>query len=383
MATATCALAVFLAGCGGGGGPAADDPFPRRPMGAADAARVDTAVRSVWNGSNTRDLPGLWVGVWNEEQGAFLRGYGEAAPGRAATPADRTRVGEITETMTATAVLAQVAAGRFDLDDTLVEIDPDVEVERPTFTDITVRQLLGMTSGLPDYYDRPDGVAMKWSARPQYVFSRDELVNIGIGGGIAAPGTPVASRTNFIVLQQLLTTVTGRTLRELLAEVVTGPLGLRDTGLPPPEATDLRRPVARSLLPVVCAEEIAKIGGRVAAGTDVTERSASYGQGSSGVNSTIGDLGRWAWGFSGNELLPDDLADDRLDFRAISGSEYGLGIERIGDWVGHRGEMLGWQGLAVRNTRNGTAVALATNSCGVGENLIGILEALVPGSTES
>jgi len=352
-------------------------------MSKADAARVDAAVRSVWNGTNRRDLPGLWVGVWNEEQGAFLRGYGEAAPGRAATPADRTRIGEITETMTATVVLAQVAAGRFGLDDTLVEIDPDIAIERPTFTDITVRQLLDMTSGLPDYYDRPDGVAMKWSARPQYVFGRDELVNIGTGGGIAAPGTAVASRTNFIVLQQLLTTVTGRTLRELLAEVVTGPLDLGDTGLPPPEATGLRRPAARSILTAVCAEEIAKIGGRIAAGTDVTERSASYGQGSSGVNATIGNLGRWAWGFSGNELLPDDLADDRLEFREISGSEYGLGIERIGDWVGHRGEMLGWQGLAVRNARNGTAVALATNSCGVGENLTGILEALVPGSTGS
>ena len=57
-------------------------------------------------------------------------------------------------------------------------------------------------------------------------------------------------------------------------------------------------------------------------------------------------------------------------------------IERIGDWVGHRGEMLGWQAVAVRDTRTGTAVALATNSCGVGETLIGLLEAIVPGSTE-
>lgn len=350
-------------------------------MSRADAAKVDGAVREVWNGTNRRDLPGLWVGVWEPEQGAFTRGYGEAAPGRAATPADHTRIGNITESMTATIVLAQVEAGTFGLDDTLVEIDPKIEIERPAFAPITVRQLLSMTSGLPDYVNRPDGVAMKWSARPQYVFSRDELVNIGTGSGLAAPGTAVSSRTNFIVLQQLLATVTDRTLRELIMETITGPLGLTETGLPRPEATALRRPAARSVLTEVCAEEIAKIGGKVAAGTDVTDRSASYGQGSGGVSSTIGDLGRWAWGFSGNELLSDELADDRLDFRRIDGSEYGIGLERIGDWVGYRGEMFGWQALAVRNEDTGTAVALATNSCGVGETLIGILEAIAPGST--
>lgn len=378
---ATFAAVALLGGCGRSPRFEADAPFPTRPMSAADSAEVEAAVRSVWNGTNRRDLPGLWVGVWDSERGAFVSGFGESAPGRPARPADRTRIGDITQSMTATVVLDQVEAGRFDLDDTLVEIRPKIEIERPAFAPITVRQLLGMTSGLPDYFDRPDGVAMKWSARPEYVFSRDELINIGIGSGIASAGTALWSRTNFIVLQQLITTTTGRTLRDLIAETVAKPLGLDETGLPAPERTALRDPPARSVLTEVCAQEIAKIGGDVAAGTDVTDRSASYGQGSSGVNSTVRDLGRWAWSFSGNALLSDDTVDARTDFRDVGGAEYGLGIERIGDWVGHRGEMLGWQALAVRSTETGTAVALATNSCGVGEILLGILEALEPGST--
>ncbi|MFM8971636.1 MAG: serine hydrolase domain-containing protein, partial [Actinomycetota bacterium] len=308
---AVLAGAILLAACGRDPGPAADDPFPQRPMSRADAAKVDASVREVWNGTNRRDLPGLWVGVWDAERGVFVRGYGEAAPGRPATPADHTRIGDITQSMTATIVLDQVEAGRFGLDDPLIEIDPKIETERPAFTRITVRQLLGMTSGLPDYFDRPDGVALKWSARPSYVFSPDELVNIGTGSGIAAPGTAIASGTNFIVLQQLLVDLTGRTMRELVAETVSRPLGLTETGLPPADATALRRPAARSVLTEVCAEEIGKIGGTVEPGTDVTDRSASYGQGSGGVNSTVGDLGRWAWGFSGNELLPESLVEVR------------------------------------------------------------------------
>ena len=60
-----------------------------------------SAVRSVWNGSNRRDLPGLWVGVWDPKRGAFVQAYGYAAPGRRATPADHTRIGDITASMSA------------------------------------------------------------------------------------------------------------------------------------------------------------------------------------------------------------------------------------------------------------------------------------------
>lgn len=81
---------------------------------------------------------------------------------------------------------------------------------------------------------------------------------------------------------------------------------------------------------------------------------------------TIGDLLGWAQSTTGNTLLSDDLAQQRLQTAPLpEGIDYGLGIFKLGtNWYGHEGEALGWEALAVTDPDTGVSVALAMNGCG-------------------
>jgi D-alanyl-D-alanine carboxypeptidase len=64
-------------------------------------------------------------GVWVPKKGYYEQAYGKAAlPNTSATVADHFRIGSITKTVFAAAVLQQVAAGTLKLTDTVVTLIP-------------------------------------------------------------------------------------------------------------------------------------------------------------------------------------------------------------------------------------------------------------------
>lgn len=132
----------------------------------------------------------------------------------------------------------------------------------------------------------------------------------------------------------------------------------------------------------VCQRDFAASGGKVALGTDLTTWNASYGQGGGGMTSTITDLRTWAGSETGTTLLPSSLARRRLQFASIGDEDYGLGIFSVDDWIGHEGEALGWESIALHDPKTGVSIAFASNSCGVGA-LFGLeLQALYPGTIQ-
>ena len=64
---------------------------------------------------------------------------------------DKIRIGSITKTFVATVILQLVDSGKIGLDDKLEKYYPDY----PNSSNITVRQMLDMTSGIPDYIENP------------------------------------------------------------------------------------------------------------------------------------------------------------------------------------------------------------------------------------
>ena len=65
----------------------------------------------------------------------------------------------------------------------------------------------------------------------------------------------------------------------------------------------------------------------------------------------------WASTDFGNALLSDSSREARLDGKPadniIPTSEYGLGLQVIGDWHGHGGEILGWESQVFANPTTG------------------------------
>ncbi|WP_437129251.1 serine hydrolase [Streptomyces hydrogenans] len=150
-------------------------------------------------------------------------------------------VASLTKLFTAILAVRQVERGALDLGERVAAYLP--EFGRAGKAGITVRQLLGHTSGLRaelPLYEAPDREArlrLLWDEAP-----------------LDPPGTAYRySDLNLIVLHQLLERITGRGLETLLHEGITGPLGMSRTRFVPPPSwragtaatEDARRPWAR------------------------------------------------------------------------------------------------------------------------------------------
>jgi D-alanyl-D-alanine carboxypeptidase len=121
--------------------------------------------------------------------------------GAAATVDDHSRIGSVTKTFTAVAVLEQVEAGELNLADTIEDVLPDLAEQYPDLAAITVDQLLGMRSGIPDYANT--GIVIGPVVEdPTMVWTADEMIGaVMAAGGLQPPGTGGYSTTNYIILR--------------------------------------------------------------------------------------------------------------------------------------------------------------------------------------
>lgn len=375
IGTGAVAAVLLLAGCSDAaddaGSPSASastgaSQLPTAPMGAQDAAKLESVIASTYSEDIAKDFPALWVGVWDPEKGAYTQAWGEAVVGgRKATVDDVFRIGSVTKTVTATIILELIDEGKLSLDDTVANTAPKVAETHPDIADLTIRQLLSMTSGIPDYMNVPDGVVAGVTKDPTTVWTADQLIDAGIGKGLKPAGTGGYSTTNYILLQEVAEEITGTSLQDLIAQRITGPLGMANSALPPNEDTTLPEPAAHGYLNSNCIAEVEADGGSATEGQDTTDWNASYGQGGGGMQATITDLGRWGASGLGNTLLADATAAERMKTAQVQdGLTYGLGISDYGDgFVGHSGEALGWQTQVAHNPDTGLTVAMGTNAC--------------------
>jgi D-alanyl-D-alanine carboxypeptidase len=111
------------------------------------------------------------------------------------------------------------------------------------------------------------------------------------------------------------------------------------------------------------AASIAEIGATIEPGTDATDWTVSWGGAGGGMYSTIADLGLWAATGSGTSLLSDDLIAQRLSTRpTVEGLDYGLGIIDFGNgWIGHSGQLIGWESLVLYDTDTGDVAVAIVN----------------------
>jgi D-alanyl-D-alanine carboxypeptidase len=157
----------------------------------------------------------------------------------------RHRVGSITKTFTAAAVLQQVESGEIGLDTPIGHYLPRL-VPEGLGEAVTVRMLINHTSGLAEYlpYAYPSLRAFPWLAEttPESLdenrftrFHPTELIEMGVAApAVGTPGgTPgVYSNTNYLLLCQLLERVTGTNAEKCITQNVIERAGLRDTELP-------------------------------------------------------------------------------------------------------------------------------------------------------
>jgi D-alanyl-D-alanine carboxypeptidase len=346
---------------------AAVPQLPTQPMSATDQKAIDDGIAAIM--AAHPEVPAIYIGVWDPTQGVYQKAYGlaDVAGERAASVDDHFRIGSVSKTFMATVILQLIDEGKLKLSDTVADLDPDLAARHPNLAAITIEQLLGMTSGIPDYMNvRDAAVAALVEAPETTVWTADELIGFGADGEVKAPGTPGYSTTNYIALQVIAERLTGKSIQDLIRERVTEPLGMTGTVLPPNEDTTLPEPVAHGYMSPACVGELVRDGAEpVAVGTDLTDWNASYGQSGGGMHSTIADLGTWAASMSGSSLLSDASAEARLGFHdaALGPMQYGLGLIKVGNQVGHGGEAIGWEGWVGHDPATGRSAVVFTTTC--------------------
>jgi D-alanyl-D-alanine carboxypeptidase len=279
--------------------------------------------------------PGVNVGIWIPGRGAWVRSFGVAdrTTGEKLRLNDRFRIASITKTFTATAALQLVDRGKLALDDTLERYIPGI----PNGTQITIRNLLGMTSGIYDY-TMDEQFGKEFDANPRMPFDLDDVIAIVKRHEPAfAPGEQVVyCDTNYYFLGTIVEQVTGLPLGEAIRTQILDPLGLDETSYP--TGTAMPSPYAHGYY----AGPQGK--GRF---SDVTRINPAVAAGAGAMVSTLADLRVWARALATGTLLSPELQAKRLQFGSIPNPGgidigYGLGIFKLGDFIGHNGAIYGY-----------------------------------------
>ena len=186
--------------------------------------------------AEVRDGDELWRGA------AGVADMGTPCP---ITADMRHRVGSITKTFTAAAILQQVEAGQIGLDTPIGHYLPEL-VPGQRGEAITVRMLINHTSGLAEYlpyiYPSLKAFPSLKDTTPQSLddnrftqFRPKDLIAMGVTApAVGSPGgTPgIYSNTNYQLLCQLLELTSGTTAEQCITQNVIERAGLKHTELP-------------------------------------------------------------------------------------------------------------------------------------------------------
>lgn len=167
---------------------------------------------------------GMSIAVVKQGRVIYSRGYGFASIELQDGVRDSTlyEIGGITKEFTAASILQLVDDGRISLDDPLSKFVPGF----PRAKDITVRELLNMTSGIPDYTDQPDfAKSVQNSTTPADIVATLKGLPLDF-----EPGTQWEySNTNYVLLGMVIERASAKSYGNYLFDSVFRTLGMIST----------------------------------------------------------------------------------------------------------------------------------------------------------
>lgn len=308
------------------------------PIGQAASAFITELDKFIESKRRADETPGVVFLVSSPKLGTrtITKGYAVIPPKAVRMTAELPfRVASISKTFLAVMVLKLVEQGKIHLEDSIIRYLPrDIDLRLlPHAKDIHIKHLLTMSSGLPEYYDLDVDAYLalhpykRWSAKDALEFTQDLKPKFMPGRGFEY------SNTNYVVLQMLLKQVTGQNLRANLKELITDPLGLKNT-----YADDFKASTLTLITHGYDAEKEKP---------DVSDHDDGFGMGDTFVITTAYDLHRFLSAlFVECSLLKAKTVQEMVTPNPFG--PYGMGVEitkakGIGDIYSHNGLVNGFQ----------------------------------------
>lgn len=309
----TAVLALGMSMLGGSAG--ASHALAAEPS-AFDAGTVATLQAALDTARRERPIPGISAAIQLGDGTRWegVAGVGERGPGGwAVDPSTPFVVASITKTFVAAAVLQLADEGVLSIDDPLGRWLPD----HPRGDIVTLRHLLGHTSGEANYFGHPDYEALVFG-RPTHRWTTDEILSL-VGAPRFTPGSEWQySNTNYVLLGLVLEAATGKGVGQVIRERFLDPLGLRETWFQGEEE-----------VPVEPSQAYLRRDGRWISLDDGTRfrphtSAATVAWAAGAMISSARDLATWARALYGGQVLSAASLAEMVTFGE---DDYGLGAK--------------------------------------------------------
>src|ERR1700675_4761095 len=258
------------------------------------ASPTEKQVDAIFAAVTQENAPGLAVFVHKDGRTSFEKGYGvrDLRTNAKIDPHTNFRLASFTKQFTAMSVMLLVRDGKLRYGQTLTDIFPDF----PAYGyNITIRNLLNHTGGLPDYEDLMDAQEKingpTWS--PEHQIQDDEVLALlkKETKGKFAPGTSWSySNSGYVVLGIVVARVSGKSYGEFLRERIFAPLKMDRTVVYQNGENEVTNRAFGHTL-----------GNNAFVETDQSSTSATLGDG--GIYSNLEDLAKWDDALRNHTLL--------------------------------------------------------------------------------
>ncbi len=276
------------------------------------------------------------------------------------------RIGAISKSFTAMAVLILVQKNKLSLEDSLYKFYPAVP-----YPNITIRQLLTHTSGIPDYlsYFYTQSNELMTYARNRNVIAW--LENEQVDSNFLPATAWEYSYTNYVLLAGIVEKISQQPFRQFLAKMICEPLGLKNTFLPK-YYEDFKHPNK-----VVGFQNDQK--------TLFDDNFLNKIYGSNGIYASAEDLMLWNLAWHNQALVTEAVLQEAFHPVKLQNGEakpYGFswhirpaqeGFYQIGSWLGFKSILL------YQPASQTTLILLSNNDCPVFEELVEIIQKILKG----
>nr|WP_053640957.1 MULTISPECIES: serine hydrolase domain-containing protein [unclassified Streptomyces] len=360
LSAATLVGALALGGAGQSARAAGTPPSPAPPPSPASAKalqkRLDDLVAT--SGGPPGAIALMQVG---DRTTVHRAGVADTRTGRPPRADEYMRLASVSKAYSGAVALRLVDRHRLGLDDTIGRRLPALP---KAWHEVTLRQLLSHTSGLPDFSTAPAFLEIL-TADPRHRFDSRRLLDFVADRNLLfPPGSRYAySNSDNIAVALMAEAVTGRPYERLLEQLVYRPLDLRQTLLP--QGYRMPRPYLHGydVTPPAPPEDISEALG------------ASGVWASGGIVATPKDLNAFvrAWA-GGRGYLSEEVRDQQRRFLPGAASEpAGPGVNagglaifryttRCGTVYGHTGNFPGYTQLAAATADGERSLTFSINT---------------------
>lgn len=296
---------------------------PRRHGPAATAERLDSLF--AWRyGSNSSQAPGCAVLISRPDSTIYehYQGVADLCTQEPIDSATRFCIASVSKQFTVAALLQQAALGRVSLADTVARFYP--EYTRPFWNTITLADLAGHTSGLPDARDRSDRDACVHATDSSSILFFADVDSLRF-----APGTAYDYQNpTFLLLAGVVEKCSGTDFISYAAANLFGKAGMRSTYYFSPDSAPAHQ--AHAYAPDDLGARWHEF--------DYGEETFFATRPDGGIYSTARDMARWQHALAKGRIVPDSLLararTPRIDVASSPWCDY---QQRPHTWYG-----LGW-----------------------------------------